>query len=333
MHEAIDKRGLRKLLDTLFKNASDLDAFIIDNFEVVHHRAVCDADRVAKVNRLLTEVPVSDLFDAIRKHDASSLQKLLRADERYTELLSNPFHQWGTLPANSKSYVRRKCDSQLSAIIRSKCRVSLFGQTQIGKSSLLKQVESDCSNYLAISYISFEDMITHDCSLFHERFFRRLGRRFRADIIDWESLSELASQQPFVLFIDELGLLRDPMTTEQFIPRLLHFCDLHALALVVAMPVSIDHYFSEVRIDNPKYRSGWQSIELPCFDDLEVLQLLELLPGRARELAKKNIHRIIASSKRSPQSIQKLCHLLYDADESGLAISEMQRAIESLQSY
>lgn len=329
-----DKPTIRKLVDAVLVTASDLEAFLIDYFEEVQKRASSDQDRTAKVNRLLLEIPADELLIALRKYDPLSFQKLSEFQRDNLDLqVNNPFQCWGTLAPDNITYVQRQSDIELAKKIHPHARISITGECQIGKSSLLKKAKENLPGLDLICYISFEDMLTHDCRIFHDRFFRRLSRELSQTVVDWDSFDSAVEKKRFAIFIDELGLLKDRETVEQFIPRLLRFCDTHNMSIVAAIPIPIIEYLDSVSLYNVKHRSGWTQITIVPFEIGELLQLLRLLPKKSREIAMQQIDAITRLSRCRPQSIQKLCHALYESEESGASAAVFKSIIMAKASY
>ncbi len=135
MDSHIDKPTVRKLIGSILHTSSDLNAFLIDYFESIYRRASSDPDQVAKINRLLTEATSEEIIAALRQVDPITLMKQSETlNGKTTPVVSNPFQQWGTLPSDSQTYIKRACDEQLATQLTVPTRISIWGPTQIGKS-------------------------------------------------------------------------------------------------------------------------------------------------------------------------------------------------------
>ena len=62
----LTKYAVRELLSEILRSDSDLDAFCIDFFGEVYACFSNGMDRIAKVNRLIIEVPLVHIVDALR---------------------------------------------------------------------------------------------------------------------------------------------------------------------------------------------------------------------------------------------------------------------------
>ncbi len=59
---------LRKAIEQLCPTSSDFEAFLLDYFPNIKQRAKADPDHVARVNRLLSEVPPAEIANALISH-------------------------------------------------------------------------------------------------------------------------------------------------------------------------------------------------------------------------------------------------------------------------
>lgn len=331
----IDRPNLRKVLDLMFPTAADLDAFLVDYFSIVHSRSSSDIDRKAKTSRILLEIDADLLLDALKKYDPLLLKNTLsRLDiPDLSAVVGNPFQRWGTLPPDSLSYIKRSIDDHLISRMSNHARIAIGGESQIGKSSLMRRIQSEYSDSNLVVYVTFEELVTYDVRLFHERFFGRIGRELSGKVIDWDSFEASIQGKACWLFIDEFGLMNNFEIIEQFFPRLLRFIDTKPVCLVTAMPIPMGEYLKSHNITNPKYTGGWMQLIVPFFDDKEIYKLVNLLPVSARAVANKNMKTIIQFSKRRPQRLQRLCYLLYEASTQRATDMQLQRILEDQQSY
>ena len=69
----VPERGkIRRMLDELLVNDSDIDAFCIDHFPEVRRRFAAGMDRVAKLNLLLVHTDGAEVLDKVRKQQAAA---------------------------------------------------------------------------------------------------------------------------------------------------------------------------------------------------------------------------------------------------------------------
>lgn len=76
---------LRQVIDQLCPTASDFEAFLLDYFPIIKQRAKADPDHVARVNRLLSEVPLAEIANALISHSkarASTSQRYSIGEQR-----------------------------------------------------------------------------------------------------------------------------------------------------------------------------------------------------------------------------------------------------------
>lgn len=59
---------LRQAIEQLCPTSSDFEAFLLDYFPNIKQRAKADPDHVARVNRLLSEVPPASIAKALERH-------------------------------------------------------------------------------------------------------------------------------------------------------------------------------------------------------------------------------------------------------------------------
>lgn len=332
----LSNRELRKLIDDVIPTASELDAFLIDYMPDIYKVTPANEDRTAKTNRLLSTKSKDEIVSALRSFDPFKLQKIASQNGILIagKNIQNPFKKYGTLPAGSITYVKRNCDDKLLANLTPHSRVVVYGETQIGKSSLLRNIQNFITALQIICYIDFEDFSTHDATHFHQQFFARLGDQIDGTlgIKDWPQLSSIGSQQ-LIIMIDEFSMLRTQEIINQFLPRLLKFISNYHATLVIAMPITMDEYLLTHNLNNPKYREDWININVPLFTQVDTHQIISLLPKRSRDKASQQMSNIMKLSRCKPQALQKLCHLLYDAEARNASDQELEALIFDKRAY
>lgn len=250
----------------------------------------------------------------------------------------SPFQVVGTLPEDCPSYVFRSCDHQLATALAKHALITVSGDFQTGKSSLLVRARGYGRTLKRnrICLLDLQGLPTFSVEQFHSRFFALVGRQLGASepLTDWIALDELVRDRPLALLLDEFGHLTADVA-RQFVPALWHFAMVHrrSVRVVVSTPVSLKNLLSDWGLQNPKYGQGWQTVAVQPLDDSGLDFLLSLLPAAAQAVAHQHRQVIAASSGLRVVSLQKLCALLYEHCQQQPNHGEMLRIIGDDRSY
>ncbi|MCB9752409.1 MAG: metallophosphoesterase [Myxococcales bacterium] len=228
----------------------------------------------------------------------------------------NPFQAVGTLPEEAPSYVRRACDDELTrALDQGAPMIAIDGPYQHGKSSLLLRARAYAAGVARerACYLDLQRLRTDDLQQFYSRFFELLGRQLGARVDDWYALEEQAAARPLALLLDELGHLTAPLA-QHLLPSLFRLATARppAVRVVVSAPEPVTALLDGWRLADPKLRSGWLRVQVGPLGDDGLARLLELLPSRARALARRHAQHITRQVAGRPSAAQALCARLHD---------------------
>ncbi len=246
----------------------------------------------------------------------------------------NPFQTAGTLPCNAPSYIQRECDRKIEKYIKNENLISIIGDYEIGKSSLLMQVcqmQPNDSQTWKNCFIDFTDMRTDNSRLFINKFFARLGFD---EMESWDVLATDFNQQPMLLCIDEFGAL-EPEIAKFFIPKIFKLTTSAKanIRIVVCLREKIDDFFRRIQIHHPKYIRNWKCIVVESFKKEEALQLFGLLPEPVAEITFQHYQSIVNFSSLQPRLLQSLCYSLFEAAKQGQTQIELIDIIQNPDSY
>ncbi|ETX07876.1 MAG: hypothetical protein ETSY2_08650 [Candidatus Entotheonella gemina] len=234
--------------------------------------------------------------------------------------LNNPFQMAGALPANAKSYVKRQGDTELVTLIEDKPLIVLYGEYEIGKSSLLVQAYSILQSKRGWRVI-IQDVgrIRPDNErIFIDEFFSLISGVL-GPVRTWEELMIGLREQGLILLLDEFGAL-SPEVANAFLPRLHWLAEesRRSLRVVVTIPEPIRTFLRSRHVTNPKFSRGWASVRLTSLDAQGIDTLMRLLPEPAYEIAVRhrstvfelsrdirarfNVYALIFLTKCSPES-------------------------------
>ncbi len=254
---------------------------------------------------------------------------------------TNPFQKAGPLPPDAPSYIQRECDRELAEALETNKQIAIVGEFQIGKSSLLNQVMNvpyltntvwqDC-------YIDFQGMSYFDASLFMREFFEAISSTLDKDIRSWPDINEYLEHHSLIFRIDEFGWLKTNYDiVYNFITQLYKLTSQRQnIRIVITLPLTIDIFITSLKdrqLRNPRYLERWKSIKIKKFNEKEIRELLNLLPGYAAKIANRDIDRIVSLSLGEPKRIQKLCYTLFEADRDSRDEEELEQMIQNSASY
>jgi len=268
---------------------------------------------------------------ALPRHDSVASSERRPAPE----IAGNPFKTGGTLPADHPSYIARGCDEALAVGLGAQRLCAVEGDFGVGKSSLVMRVGAGlmATHRVLHVHLAFR---SDDIRVFMSRLFKKLSRLLGRTVEDWSDLA-VPGELPVALVFDEFGsLTRDVLPS--LIPPLIHFVEANPPAcVVVCLPVAsgrtIQGFLADGGVVNPKHRGCWRRIEVPRFSPAEVERLLELLPPRARELARTLAEAILRRTSAVPVKVQRLCSELYEAEVAGKSDAELQALITAWEDH
>ncbi len=250
----------------------------------------------------------------------------------------SPFQVVGTLAEDCPSYVFRACDHELAAALGKHALISVTGDFQTGKSSLLVRARGYGRTLKRdrICLLDLQGLPTFSVEQFHARFFTLIGRGLGAGepLTDWISLDEWVRDRPLALLLDEFGHLT-PDVARLFVPALWQFAMAHRkqVRVVVSTPVPLDTLLSDWGLQNPKYQRGWHGVTVGQLDDSGLEFLLSMVPEPARKLARQHRSVIAQASGMRAVAIQRVCSLLHEQCQQGAKMGEFLRIIGDDGSY
>ncbi len=247
----------------------------------------------------------------------------------------NPFYIVGALAANAISYVQRQSDQELMAFIKDTPLIAVYGDDEVGKSSLLIQACSTLQQERNRNVIlqNLTRLRTDDESMFIHQFFQVISEKL-GDIHTWDALTEGVKQHGLILLLDEFDAL-SPLVTQAFVPRLYFLANeaRRSLRVVVTLSETISTFLNNQGMTNPKYSRDWCSIHVTSLDLQGVDTLLRLLPETAYCLVSQYQDMIMKRSLGHPRSVQCLCAKLFNATLDGQSEDQLSRMIENEANY
>lgn len=350
-------RALRDLLISLFAE-NELRRFVNDYYaDVTHHIPTSGAlaDIVTCIVGVLTRNGHlnSVLFRNIRSerpHCAEAIARCAVAcsslgsahllvtptshapDPARPHTLINPFQPGGALPTDHSTYVRRGCDAALlHALLGGSRRISIEGECEIGKTSLIVRVLADLGDRRdSTSYIDLQGLRIDTLRSFYDDFFAALSDQLDLRIESWNALEQTLRGQNngSILAIDEWGYICSAETvaiTRSLLPAL------HRLTgppnpyiqLILCSPVSPVTLLQKRELDlqNEKYFRGWTSIQVGPLEPDQLEHLFSLLPPRSRRLCGAHKDLLARRTRCRPRVLQQICADLHHAETTS-AISD-----------
>lgn len=268
------------------------------------------------------------------KHCGKIIHKQLIRNEDYQDI----FITAGDLPNNHRSYIKRKSDITLKeSLLDKKSLISITGDFQSGKSSLLNQMKSYVPEDWKSCYIDLTSKRLDNLNSLTDGFFKSIKKDISKEINSWDEIKHYAEQSSLIILIDEFGSLnKKGDVAETFIPQLLNLAINSNICIVTSLPKHFESMKSFIKlqgIENPKYTSKWTDIRLETLNDNEIKELLSLLPKEIFEITERNIETIKSKTKCNPQPVQCLCKNLLNHHNNGIIGDELTNLINQDDSY
>jgi len=253
----------------------------------------------------------------------------------------NPFVEGSPLGPDCRSYVRRPCDDRYEALLKTSTKISICGPFQVGKTSLMYTTERILGETWSYVGQGLADLRPDREDLFIENFFEMVKENL-GHVSDWRDIRENLKERPTVFFLDDLGEIASP-GCKALIPRL------HTLAeelpnyvrLVTTSPEGINSVLPKRGIANPKYARNWKTVNLAPFDEDEAKRLVHILPRRPQDIVLtywsmvKNLASFSSNqfSGIAPARLQRLCHVLYEAERQRVSEDSLVEIVNSSDTY
>ncbi len=286
-----------------------------------------------------------DTWKNTHQHDSEPVEKQLFSMDQPCE---NPFVNDGLpLSSNAPSYVKRKCDEELTTAVKTKKLIVITGVSRSGKSSLLNQVM--LADNLKIDwidcYMDLQGMGSSDSEFFMKNFFDEISYKLGRSISNWNELSKTLDNHPIVFRIDEFGWLEPDLAAE----IISNFYKLtHAykkeIRIIACMLYPIKEFLQNLKnenpnntkmrlINNPKYSEVWHTITVELFRKEESDALLKNLPKDVASIAYEHLETIMKLSEGYPSKLQCLCYRLFETSQKTNAKDKLISVIENKASY
>jgi hypothetical protein len=247
----------------------------------------------------------------------------------------SPFILRGSVPADSKTYLRRRCDAQLQAALKREPLIAINGDFQIGKSSLLNQITNLPLSGWQICHFDVQGMRTDNLQIFISEFFGMLSDCIESSP-SWERLAAHLKERPLILLFDEFGTLEDMGSDcAALIGKLTWLASRHPsrIRVVVCLPASLSKFLNQYNV-NPKYSQPWHSITVKQFEkEEEIMGIFNLLPPKSAQVSKNNSRTIFKKSRGEPNRLQLLCDRLFREEIRGRDEEQLISIISDITSY
>lgn len=270
-------------------------------------------------------------------------EKLFYADQLY----ENPFVNDGLpLSSNAPSYIKRKCDEELTTAVKTKKLIIITGVPRSGKSSLLNRVmlADNLKTGWIDCYMDLQGMGSSDSEFFMKNFFDEISYKLGRSIYNWNELSENLDSHPIVFRIDEFGWLEPDLAGIIANFYKLTHADKKEIRIVACMLYPIKEFLQNLKnenpnnikmrlLNNPKYSEVWHTISVELFRKDESEALLKKLPKDVALIAYEYLETIMEISEGYPSKLQCLCYRLFETSQKTNAKDKLISVIKNKASY
>jgi nucleoside phosphorylase len=252
---------------------------------------------------------------------------------RIATIPKNIFRKRGALPIKAASYIERDCDSLLKRSLAATSLIAISGDYQMGKSSLLNQVESYLPHGWKSCYLDLSGTRTDDLFLLTSKFFRIVSEKL-GNVESWDEINKLSGTQPLVFLFDEFGSLSiDRKIAHGFIPKLIGLTNSPSITIIVCLPEGIEQFIKEQNILNPKYWDSWLTVQVNSFTIVQTKQLLSLLPLQISRTITSHVSEIHRRANGHPRLLQCLCSYVFDSYQKGKSENDLIALLYQDSSY
>ncbi|MEO1621033.1 MAG: AAA family ATPase [Cyanobacteria bacterium J06632_3] len=227
---------------------------------------------------------------------------------------SNPFGDRGCLTSDDRFFDRTTVLEEIFAALSSAWNISVVGERQVGKSSLLAKVCRHAPQRLGLDS---NQIIYLDMELIHteETFFHRLCKEIGIENCRGYDLLEATEGRKYILCIDEIEKMRNPQKfsgDERDELRGLSDGDHMPFTLVTASRTPLDELFPDDTYSTSPFFNIFQQIRLMAFSaDVSEQFLRHRLQGLPIQFSHDQIHDLIQNSGGHPATLQQLAKALY----------------------
>lgn len=227
---------------------------------------------------------------------------------------SLPFGDCGCIINDDRFYDRTAILEEIFESLRNAWNVSIVGERQIGKSSLLSKI---CRQGPARLGLDSSQLIYLDMELIHteETFFQQLCKAIGVDHCRGYNLMEALAGKRYVIFIDEIEKMRNPQRfsgDERDELRGLSDGSHRPFTIVTASRTPLDELFPDEAYSTSPFFNLFQQIQLPAFSETVAEQFLRYrLQGDSVQFTDDQIHELVQVSGGHPAKLQQLAKTLY----------------------
>lgn len=228
-----------------------------------------------------------------------------------------PFNLVGTLPPNAPSYIPRNCDSELYKKIGSQRFISIIGDFQTGKSSLLTMVHSNPPTNWQTCFIDFQLINTNSSKNLDKEIFEEITIQLNKKVNSWREVKNFSINNKVVFLFDEIAKIK-PQRFHQIMGGIFAAIQNSTnISVVSASLKPLKELFwlntdTKSNNTNNKYCSNWYTIRIDPFTDEQIDKLMSLLPEIVKNTCNTYIETIKEHSKCHPQKLQTLFYKLVD---------------------
>ncbi len=225
-----------------------------------------------------------------------------------------PFGDRGCITSDERFFDRTDILEEIFVSLSNAWNVSIVGERQVGKSSLLHKI---CRYGPVRVGINNNQIIYLDMELIHteETFFQRLCYEIGVDNCRGYDLLEATEGRKYILCIDEIEKMRNPKKfsgDERDELRGLSDGDHMPFTLVTASRTPLDELFPDDMYSTSPFFNIFQPVQLPPFSEEIAEQFLRYrLKGCPVQFSNNQIYTLIQNSGGHPATLQQLAKALY----------------------
>ena len=193
-----------------------------------------------------------------------------------------PFQEVGALKPSDASYIRRKADSELAALLDDPNIVCLAitGDYGIGKTSLLNRVPPMLGEEWVTIRPSIADLRTDSAELCVPHLLEEFAP-LAGSVTKPSELHEAFRRRPALLLLDDFGEIQKA-GLNAILPMLMDLAieSKGRFRIVGTLPLAIRALLKTRGITNPRHHKPWKEVVVLPLEDKEMKQLLQLLPEK-----------------------------------------------------
>lgn len=225
-----------------------------------------------------------------------------------------PFGDIGCITSDERFFDRTVILEEIFESLSAAWNISIVGERQVGKSSLLRKI---CRHGPTRLGIDNNQIVYLDMELIHTEdiFFQRLCQEIGVECCRGYDLLEATEGKKYILCIDEIEKMRNSdrfSGDERSELRGLSDGDHMPFTLVTASRAPLDELFPDDIYSTSPFFNIFQQVLLPSFSDIIAEQFLrDRLRGDPIQFSDDQIHTLIHNSGGHPATLQQLAKALY----------------------